>query len=388
MTAPHSPSHATALLALADGTLFWGKGIGAEGVTGGEVCFNTAMTGYQEIMTDPSYAGQIITFTFPHIGNVGTNELDNEAEKPFAKGLILRTDITAPSNHRSEKHFNDWLKKNGLTGICGIDTRALTQHPRDKGAQNGIICHPERSEGSQGFFANAQNDKLVENIILQAKGWPSMDGLDIAKTVSTRKAYPWGESTGSHVVVVDYGVKRNILRCLAAEGFRLTVVPCDTSAEDIRALHPDGIFLSNGPGDPAATGVYAVPVIQKLLKSGLPLFGICLGHQLLALAMGGKTAKLPFGHRGANHPVKNLATGKIEITSQNHGFHVIPDSLPDTIEITHTSLFDGTNEGLRLKGRPVFSVQYHPEASPGPHDSHYLFKQFAQYITQATRKTA
>ena len=389
------PPHATAILALADGTLFFGRGIGAEGVTGGEVCFNTAMTGYQEIMTDPSYAGQIITFTFPHIGNVGTNELDNEAEKPFVKGLILRTDITAPSNYRSENHFNGWLKERALTGICGIDTRALTHHLRDHGAQNGIICNFGVIPAKAGISSSLQtdpgfrrDDKFVNDLALQAKNLPRMDGLDMAKTVSTKKVYPWGDSTGSHVVVIDYGVKRNILRCLAAQGLRLTVVPCDTPAEEILALHPDGIFLSNGPGDPAATGVYAVPILHKLLKSGLPLFGICLGHQLLALAMGGKTAKLPFGHRGANHPVKNLETGKIEITSQNHGFHVLPESLPDTVEITHTSLFDGTNEGLRLKGRPVFSVQYHPEASPGPQDSHYLFSQFAQYLAQQPRKTA
>lgn len=362
---------------LADGKIFWGKGIGVEGQTGGEICFNTSMTGYQEIMTDPSYAGQIITFTFPHIGNVGTNDLDNESAKPFARGLILRTGITSPSNHRSEKHFNAWLKDNNLTGICGIDTRALTQHLRAHGAQNGIIAFPTNQKFDVG------------DLSAQARNWPCMAGLDMAKIVSTPETYPWDTGTGNHVVVIDYGVKRNILRCLAAQGFKLTVVPCTTSGEDILALNPDGIFLSNGPGDPAATGVYAVPVIQKLLKSGLPLFGICLGHQLLALALGGKTAKLPFGHRGANHPVKNIPTGKIEITSQNHGFHVVPASLPaEIVEVTHISLFDGTNEGLRLKGRPVFSVQYHPEASPGPQDSHYLFEQFRQHIAQNLRKTA
>jgi len=375
MSLQHIPPHAAALLVLADGTAFQGRGVGSEGVAGGEVCFNTAMTGYQEIMTDPSYAGQIVTFTFPHIGNVGANSLDDEHDRPFATGLILRTDITPPSSRRAERHFDDWLKSRRLTGICGIDTRALTRHLRDKGAQNGVIC-----------FSAAQTFNLDE-LTAQAKNWPSMDGMDMAKAVSTKKNYSFGEGK-VHVVAVDYGIKRNILRCLAAPGFRVTVVPCETSAEKILALAPDGIFLSNGPGDPAATGVYAAPVIRKLLKSGLPLFGICLGHQLLALALGGATAKLPFGHRGSNHPVKNLATGKIEITSQNHGFHVVPAGLPDTAEATHISLFDGTNEGLRLKGRAVFSVQYHPEASPGPHDSHYLFEQFRQSILENSRKTA
>ncbi|MFH1157390.1 MAG: glutamine-hydrolyzing carbamoyl-phosphate synthase small subunit [Pseudomonadota bacterium] len=371
MSLPHLPPHASALLALADGTVFWGKGVGAEGVTGGEVCFNTSMTGYQEALTDPSYAGQIITFTFPHIGNTGANDRDNESARPFVKGLILRTGITAPSNHRSEQPFDLWLKERKLTGICGIDTRALTRRLRDHGAQNGVICF------SSGRKFNP------EELTAQAKNWPGMDGIDIARTVSTGKIYQWHEQPSpvkGHVVVLDYGVKRSILHCLAAEGLRLTVVPCTTPADEILTLRPDGIFLSNGPGDPAATGVYAVPAIRKLLESGLPLFGICLGHQLLALALGGRTAKLPFGHRGANHPVKNLETGKIEITSQNHGFHVLPASLPDTVEITHTSLFDGTNEGLRLKGRPVFSVQYHPEASPGPQDSRPLFGQFSRYI--------
>ena len=378
MPLPYTFPHTSALLMLADGTVFQGKGIGAEGITGGEVSFNSSMTGYQESLTDPSYAGQIITFTFPHIGNVGTNDQDNESAKPFVKGLILRTDITSPSSHRSEQPFDIWLKNHNLTGICGVDTRALTLHLRDHGAQNGIIC-----------FSSEQKFDL-EELAAQVKSLPSMDGIDIAKTVSTEKIYQWNKQTApvkGHVVVIDYGIKRNILHCLAAEGFKLTVVPCTASAEEILALHPDGIFLSNGPGDPSATGVYAVPTIRTLLKSGLPLFGICLGHQLLAQALGGKTAKLPFGHRGANHPVKNLKTGKIEITSQNHGFHVIPASLPDTVEITHTSLFDGTNEGLCLKGQPVFSVQYHPEASPGPQDSRPLFEQFGQYISDASKTT-
>lgn len=375
----HSPNLNAALL-LADGSVFKGKGIGAPGITGGEVCFNTSMTGYQEIMTDPSYAGQIITFTFPHIGNVGANRDDLEAEAPFARGLILRTDITAPSNYRAEENFNAWLARGGMTGICDIDTRALTRHLRDKGAQNGVICFtPDKTPDV---------DKMREYLHVL----PDMNGQDIARTVSCTTSYEWHEKPASasapHVVVIDYGIKRNILRCLAAKGMRLTVVPCTTHFDAIMALRPDGVFLSNGPGDPAATGVYAVPVIQSLLQTGIPMFGICLGHQLLARALGGETRKMPFGHRGGNHPVKDLETGKVEITSQNHGFHVVPDSLPDHALVTHQSLFDGTNEGLRLKGRPVFSVQYHPEASPGPHDSHYLFDRFALALSQSSRQAA
>lgn len=375
-----TPPKLTAALVLADGSIFRGKGVGAPGMTGGEVCFNTSMTGYQEIMTDPSYAGQIITFTFPHIGNVGANRDDLEAETPFARGLILRTDITAPANHRAEEDFNTWLKRNNLTGICDIDTRALTRHLRDKGAQNGAICF------------SPDKDIDIETVKKYLADLPDMTGQDIARTVSCTNKYEWQENTADknapHVVVVDYGVKRNILRCLAAEGMRLTVVPCTTTAEEILGMKPDGVFLSNGPGDPAATGAYAVPVIKELLMAGMPVFGICLGHQLLSLAVGGKTQKLPFGHRGGNHPVKDLEAGKIEITSQNHGFCVLTESLPDTVEATHISLFDGTNEGLRLKGRPVFSVQYHPEASPGPHDSHYLFQRFAGLLRQDLRQTA
>lgn len=381
----HLPPRKNAVLVLADGSVFWGKGIGASGITGGEVCFNTSMSGYQEIMTDPSYAGQMIVFTFPHIGNVGANMADMEAAAPFAKGLILRADMTSPANYRSEQHFNSWLKECGLTGICDIDTRALTHHLREKGAQNGVICFAETGEMN------------LSDLKKRAKDVPSMDGLDIAKTVSTKNIYSWTEGlwnqkTGKfdtienpahHIVVIDYGVKRNILRCLAAEGARLTVVPCNTNADEILALNPDGVFLSNGPGDPAATGTYAVPVIQKLLKTGTPIFGICLGHQMLAIALGAKTGKLPFGHRGANHPVKDLLSGKVEITSQNHGFHVLPETLPAEAEVTHLSLFDGTNEGLCLKGHPVFSVQYHPEASPGPMDSHYLFGRFFDAIRSA-----
>ncbi|HRI75550.1 MAG TPA: glutamine-hydrolyzing carbamoyl-phosphate synthase small subunit [Alphaproteobacteria bacterium] len=375
----HSPNLNAALL-LADGSIFRGKGIGAPGITGGEVCFNTSMSGYQEIMTDPSYAGQMITFTFPHIGNVGANRDDLEAEAPFARGIILRADITAPSNYRAEEDFNAWLARGNLTGICDIDTRALTRHLRDKGAQNGVIA----------FTPDKTPD--IEKMREYLRALPDMNGQDIARTVSCTNIYEWHETPAQaaapHVVVIDYGVKRNILRCLARQDMRLTVVPCSTTFDAIMALKPDGIFLSNGPGDPAATGVYAVPVIQSLLQTGMPLFGICLGHQLLARALGGDTRKLPFGHRGGNHPVKDLETGKVEITSQNHGFHVVPESLPETAEVTHQSLFDGTNEGLRLKGRPVFSVQYHPEASPGPHDSHYLFERFAAALQMQTRKQA
>ncbi|MDD9899787.1 MAG: glutamine-hydrolyzing carbamoyl-phosphate synthase small subunit [Alphaproteobacteria bacterium] len=367
MFASSKPAPTRAVLVLADGSVFGGRGIGATGLTGGEICFNTGMTGYQEVMTDPSYAGQIITFTFPHIGNTGANSEDNEAKQPFAKGLVVREDITPASNYRSEVDFNDWLIERNITGICGIDTRALTHHLRNKGAQNGVICHAV--------------DIDLDDIKNRAKALPDMTGRDLAAEVSCSKPYMYGDAAAEkHVVVVDYGVKRSILDGLVAQGLRLTVVPCRAAAQDIMGLKPDGVFLSNGPGDPAATGTHAVPLIRDILKSGLPLFGICLGHQLLALTLGARTEKLPFGHRGVNHPVKNVLTGQVEITSQNHGFHVIADSLPDGVEVTHTSLFDGTNEGLQVKGRPVFSVQYHPEASPGPHDSHYLFRQFAELV--------
>jgi carbamoyl-phosphate synthase small subunit len=367
----------TAVLAWADGTLFWGRGVGAFGRAVGEVCFNTSQTGYQEIMTDPSYAGQIIGFTFPHIGNVGANPEDIETATPAARGCVISADITEPSNWRNAQHFDAWLKSHNLVGLCGVDTRRLTRRIRDGGAPSGVIAH-----APDGRFDTAA-------LVAEAAAWPGLEGMDLAKEVTCRQMYSWdqtrwqfGRGFGQqseprfHVVAIDYGAKRNILRCLADHGCRVTVVPATASTEDVMRHKPDGVFLANGPGDPAATGVYAVPVIRDILDSGLPLFGICLGHQMLALALGGRTAKMARGHRGANHPVKDLATGKVEITSQNHGFCVLPESLPADVEVTHVSLFDGSNEGFRLKDRPVFSVQYHPEASPGPQDSHYLFKRF------------
>ncbi|MCK5284872.1 MAG: glutamine-hydrolyzing carbamoyl-phosphate synthase small subunit [Alphaproteobacteria bacterium] len=378
------PLNATAVIIFADKTLFWGKGFGAQTVKSGEICFNTSMTGYQEIITDPSYAGQIITFTFPHIGNVGTNEEDFETSNPAACGIIIREDITSPSSWRANKDLNTWLNDYNLPGICGIDTRALTRYIRDNGAPNGVICH-----SSDGKFN-------LEALYKKAKEWPGLDGLDLAEDVSCKESYEWNETCWSiengfgiqkepifKVVAIDYGAKRNILRCLANAGCAVTVVPAISTTEEILAHKPDGIFLSNGPGDPAATGKYAVPVIQDLLKTDLPIFGICLGHQMLALALGAKTRKMHLGHRGANHPVKNIKTGKVEITPQNHGFEVIADSFPNGVEQSHVSLFDGSNEGLKLKGKPVFSVQYHPEASPGPQDSYYLFELFIENIKKA-----
>ena len=371
------PQGATAIIILADGTHLWGRGFGAAATMVGEICFNTAMTGYQEILTDPSYAGQIITFTFPHIGNTGTNPEDIETITPAARGLIVREDVTLPSNWRATEPLSDWLAQVGLPGISGIDTRALTRRIRDNGAPNGVICH-----APDGKFDLPALQKM-------AADWPGLTGMDLAKEVSCTQTYRWDETRwalGSgygkltepkhHVVAVDYGIKRNILRCLASAGCRVTVVPATATAEDILAHNPDGIFLSNGPGDPAATGIYAVPTIKILLDSGKPVFGICLGHQMLALALGGQTKKMHMGHRGANQPVKDLTTGKVEITSQNHGFCVLPETLPENVEVTHISLFDGSNEGLRVKDKPVFSVQYHPESSPGPQDSHYLFDRF------------
>jgi carbamoyl-phosphate synthase small subunit len=370
----------TALLVLADGTVLEGRGFGATGHAVGEVCFNTAMTGYEEILTDPSYAGQIITFTFPHIGNVGTNEDDietvNLAATPGARGVVLHSAITAPSNYRATRHLDQWLKSRGVIGLAGIDTRALTAFIREKGMPNAVIAH----EPSGRFDLAA--------LAREASEWPGLLGMDLVPMVTTGQRFTWQETPWSwdegygelgepefHVVAIDYGIKRNILRQLAGNRCKVTVVPAQTSAADILALEPDGIFLSNGPGDPAATGEYAVPVIKTLIEQK-PVFGICLGHQMLALAVGGKTMKMHQGHHGANHPVKDLLTGKVEITSMNHGFAVDRDSLPENAVETHVSLFDGSNCGLKLKDRPVFSVQYHPEASPGPRDSHYLFAQF------------
>ncbi len=377
------PPDCDAALVLADGTLFWGRGLGAVGTAVGEVCFNTAVSGYQEIVTDPSYAGQIIAFTFPHIGNVGANHEDVEATTPAARGLVLRTPITEPASYRATQSLNTWLRSYGLIGISGVDTRRLTRRIRDFGPPSGVIAYdPER-----------QLD--IPSLHARARAWPGLEGMDLAKDVTCRQAYEWDETAWDrergyglqqspryHVVAVDYGAKRNILRMLAGHACRVTVVPATASTEDIMRHRPDGIFLSNGPGDPAATGAYAVPVLRDLIDSGKPIFGICLGHQLLALALGGTTRKMARGHRGANHPVKDLQTGKVEITSQNHGFVVDPESLPHRVEPTHLSLFDKTNEGLRVIGKPVFSVQYHPEASPGPHDSHYLFERFTKLMDE------
>ncbi|RED46100.1 glutamine-hydrolyzing carbamoyl-phosphate synthase small subunit [Aestuariispira insulae] len=375
------PKNATAVVVLADGTVFWGRGVGAVTTKVGEVCFNTSLTGYQEILTDPSYAGQIITFTFPHIGNVGANFEDVETTTPAALGCILRADITEPSNFRAVSHLDGWLKSQDLPGITGVDTRKLTRYIRDNGAPNGVLCH-----NPEGQFDLVALHSL-------AKEWPGLEGMDLAKQVSCTQAYQWEETTWKlgegygqltnpkfHVVAVDFGVKRNILRILAGLGCRLTVVPAETTAEEILALNPDGVFLSNGPGDPAATGEYAVPMIQGVIESGKPVFGICLGHQMLALAVGAKSEKMHLGHRGANHPIKDLTTDKVEITSQNHGFVINKDSLPESVEGTHYSLFDGSLAGIRLKDKPVFSIQYHPEASPGPQDSHYLFKRFVDLM--------
>ncbi len=379
----------TALLVLADGTVLEGFGFGATGQAVGEVCFNTAMTGYEEILTDPSYAGQIITFTFPHIGNVGTNEDDietvNLAATPGARGIVLHAAITQPSNYRATRHLDQWLKSRGVIGLAGLDTRALTALIREKGMPNAVIAHEP-----SGRFDLAALKK-------QARDWPGLLGMDLVPMVTTGQRFTWhetpwvwGEGYGElqepklHVVAVDYGIKRNILRQLAGNGCRVTVVPAQTSAADILALKPDGIFLSNGPGDPAATGTYAVPVIRTLIDK-LPTFGICLGHQMLALAVGGKTVKMHQGHHGANHPVKEIKTGKVEITSMNHGFAVDRSSLPTNAVETHVSLFDGSNCGLALADRPVFSVQFHPEASPGPRDSHALFARFAESMRQFKR---
>jgi len=379
MGAARSRKGITGALVLADGTVFEGAGFGAVGQAVGEVCFNTAMTGYQEILTDPSYAAQIVCFTFPHIGNVGTNLEDIETATPAARGMIVKAGITNPSNYRSTQHLDIWLKRHRIVGLGGIDTRALTKRIREQGMPNGIIVHEPT-----GALDHAALRR-------QASQWPGLEGMDLAREVTAPRTWTfdeqrwqWAGGYGTktagrfNVVVIDYGVKRNILRSLASVGARLTIVPASTTWEEIARLAPDGIVLSNGPGDPAATGAYACPVIRRAVDSGIPIFGICLGHQMLALALGARTMKMKQGHHGANHPVKDLQTGKVEIVSMNHGFTVDTSSLPPGIRQTHISLFDGTNCGIEIEGKPVFSVQYHPEASPGPHDSDYLFDRFTR----------
>jgi carbamoyl-phosphate synthase small subunit len=368
----------TACLALADGTVFYGHGFGAAGQTVAELVFNTAMTGYQEIMTDPSYAGQIVTFTFPHIGNVGTTAEDDETTDPVAAGMVVKWDPTEPSNWRATSDLHTWLAAKGRIGIGGLDTRRLTRAIRQQGAPHAALAHDP-----DGNFD-------IAALVAKARAWVGLEGLDLAKDVTCAQSYRWDEQRwawpqgytkrngpGLRVVAIDYGAKRNILRCLASAGCEVTVLPATATTEDVLALNPEGVFLSNGPGDPAATGTYAVPMIQGILAQNLPVFGICLGHQMLALALGAKTIKMNHGHHGANHPVKDMDTGKVEITSMNHGFTVDSQTLPKGVLETHISLFDGSNCGIRLDGKPVFSVQYHPEASPGPQDSMYLFERFA-----------
>ena len=378
----HAPLSApTACLAMADGTLFYGRGFGATGETVAELCFNTAMTGYQEIMTDPSYAGQIVTFTFPHIGNTGVTPEDDETGDPVAAGMVVKWDPTEPSNWRSTGHLSDWLASRGRIAIGGVDTRRLTRAIRQQGAPHVAIAH-----NPDGVFD-------TEALVAKAREFVGLEGLDLAKDVTCAQSYHWDEmrwawpdgysrqeNARHKVVAIDFGAKRNILRSLASAGCDVTVLPATATAEEILAHKPDGVFLSNGPGDPAATGTYAVPMIQEILKTDLPVFGICLGHQMLALALGGQTIKMNHGHHGANHPVKDHETGKVEITSMNHGFAVDAGTLPEGVVETHTSLFDGSNCGIRIKDRPVYSVQHHPEASPGPQDSFYLFERFAAYM--------
>ena len=378
----------TGVLVLENKKVFRGIGFGYQGIATGEVCFNTSLTGYQEIISDPSYAGQIINFTFPHIGNVGTNKEDHESDKIWTRGVILNSEITDPSNYRSFLHLDTWLKKNKIVGITGLDTRSLTNFIRDKGAPKGTINYSETGK----FNIN----KLTNNTIK----WSGLKNLDLAEVVSTKKNYiwrglkTWKKETGYkknnkkiyHVIAIDYGIKKNILRYFSDFNCKVTVVSCKTSSEKILNLKPDGIFLSNGPGDPAATGKYAIKIIKELIKENLPIFGICLGHQILALALGGKTRKMKLGHRGANHPVKNLIHDNVEITSQNHGFEVVKETLPKNIEVTHKSLFDNSIEGIKLKNKPVFSVQYHPESNPGPQDSVYLFQEFINNMKKNAKK--
>jgi carbamoyl-phosphate synthase small subunit len=378
----------TAILILQNGKFFKGLGLGYQGTATGEVCFNTSITGYQEIISDPSYAEQIINFTFPHIGNVGTNLEDHESDKIWTKGVIINSEITCPSNYRALKHLNEWLKKNKIVGITGIDTRNLTNFIRDKGAPKGTISF-------------SKNNKLnIKKLLRLTQKWSGLKNLDLAQKVSTKRNYTWNgfktwkKETGFvknnkknfHVVAIDYGVKKNILRYFSDFNCKVTVVSCKTLASGIINLKPNGIFLSNGPGDPAATGKYAIPIIKDLIKKNLPIFGICLGHQILALALGAKTKKMSLGHRGANHPVKNLINGNVEITSQNHGFEVVKSSLKKNIQITHQSLFDNSIEGIKLKNKPVYSVQYHPESNPGPQDSVYLFEEFITNMKKHAKK--
>jgi len=378
----HSINFSTGILVFEDGTGFSGTGIGCEGSAVGEVCFNTSITGYQEIITDPSYSDQIINFTFPHIGNVGTNPDDNESDKAWVKGVIFNSNVTEPSNYRSIKKLDKWLKKRKIVGIVGLDTRVITNYIRDKGAPKGTIQ----------FLKNGKHN--LKKLLEKSKSWNGLLGLDLAKKVSCKKIYHWSslkswnkkkgyiknKKNKYKVVAIDYGIKKNILRCFSDINCAVTVVPANYSAEKIIKLNPDGVFLSNGPGDPAATGKYAIPIIQKLINSKTPIFGICLGHQLLSLALDAKTKKMSLGHRGANHPVKDLTTSKVEITSQNHGFEVDPKSIPSSVKITHKSLFDGCIEGIEVKEKKIFSVQYHPEANPGPQDSKYLFDKFLKNI--------
>ena len=377
-----------AILILQNGKFFKGHGLGYEGTATGEVCFNTSITGYQEIISDPSYAEQIINFTFPHIGNVGTNMEDHESDKIWTKGVIINTEITDPSNYRSLRHLDLWLKKNKIVGITGIDTRSLTSLIRDKGAPKGTIS----------FFKKPKFN--IKKLLKNTQEWSGLKNLDLAEQVTTTTNYVWhdyktwkkgdgfikNKKKTIHVVAIDYGIKKNILRYFSDFNCKVTIVSCKTTANEIIKLKPNGIFLSNGPGDPAATGKYAIPIIKKLIKNNFPVFGICLGHQILALTLGAKTKKMGLGHRGANHPVKNLIKGNVEITSQNHGFEIIKKSLPKNVQVTHQSLFDNCIEGIRLKNKPVFSVQYHPESNPGPQDSVYLFEEFVRSMKKNAKK--
>ena len=383
-----NPNFSSAILVLENKSIFKGVGLGYQGEATGEICFNTSLTGYQEIISDPSYAGQIINFTFPHIGNVGTNNEDLESDKIWTRGVIFNSEITNPSNYRSIKNLDEWLKKNKIVGITGLDTRSLTNYIRDMGAPKGTISNNKKG--------NFNIKKLLNN----STKWPGLNGLDLAQEVTTKKIYKWkglktwkkgkgfekNKKKSLKVVAIDYGIKKNILRYFSNYDCEIVVVPCKKSADEILKLKPNGIFLSNGPGDPAATGKYAIKTIQKLIKANLPIFGICLGHQILALALNAKTKKMKLGHRGANHPVKNLINNKVEITSQNHGFEILKESIGKNVLVTHKSLFDNCIEGIKLKNKPVFSVQYHPESNPGPQDSHYLFGDFVKEVKKNAKK--